>query len=185
METTRRISFGSVYEKADGDFDGSSISGYLEAGLAALDLSQLLLQPSASFQYTYVDTEEFSESGAPGLNLNLDSESFSSEILNLGVRAYRSFEMDSRTEFVPELRVRWAHEFGDLDRTVSARFDDVTTGPAVFRVKGADVGRDVAVVGAGWTVIGEGNLSLSLGYDATLNDKVVGHTLGVGVLIYW
>lgn len=185
MDTTRRITFGSIYEKADGDFHGSSISGYLETGLAALEGWGSFLQPSASFQYTYLDTEEFTESGAPGLNLNLDSESFNSQILNLGVRVYHPFEMDPSTDLVPELRVRWAHEFGDLDRTVSARFDDVTTGPAVFRVKGADVGRDAAVVGAGWTVVGENNMVLSLNYDATLNQNLVGHTVAVGVLIYW
>ncbi len=185
METTRRVSFGGLYEKADGDFDGSSLSGYAEAGLASLELAEFFFQPSASFQYTYVDTEEFTETGAPGLNLNVDSENFSSIVTNLGVRVYRPFSMDPRTDIVPELRVRWAHEFGDLDRNVAARFDDVTTGPALFEVKGAEVGRDVAVVGVGWTVVGEGNVSLSLNYDATLNEDIVAHTATLGVLIYW
>ena len=65
------------------------------------------------------------------------------------------------------------------------RFDDVTVGPAAFVVEGAEVGRDVAVVGAGWTVIGEGNTSVSLNYDATLNEDLIAHTATIGVLIYW
>jgi outer membrane autotransporter protein len=185
METDRRIAFGGLYEKADADFDGSSVSGYVEAGLAAIELQKLWFQPMASFQYTYLDTEEFTESGAPGLNLNIDSESLNSMVSNLGVRVYRNFTMDDETEIVPELRVRWAHEFGDLDRKVAARFDDVTVGPAAFVVDGAEVGRDVAIVGAGWTVLGEGNTSISLNYDATLNEDLIAHTATLGVLIYW
>jgi outer membrane autotransporter protein len=138
-----------------------------------------------SFQYSYIDTEEFTESGATELNLNVDSESFSSMVSNLGLRVYRPFALDADTDFVPELRVRWAHEFGDTDRNTPARFHDVTTGRATFEVEGAEIGRDVAIIGAGWTVVGDGNLSLSLGYDATLNEDVVGHTATLGVLIYW
>jgi uncharacterized protein with beta-barrel porin domain len=185
MDTTRRIAFGGLYEKADGDFDGSSISGYVEGGLASIEWREIWFQPSASLQYTYMDTEEFTESGAPGLNLNVDSESFNSIVSNAGLRIYRPFAMDEAAEIVPELRVRWAHEFGDVDRTVPARFDDVTTGPASFKVKGAEIGRDVAVVGGGWTVVGEGNVSLSLNYDATLNKDLIAHTVTLGLLIYW
>lgn len=185
MDTTRRVAFGGLYETADGDFNGYSISGSVEAGLAAQELATVFFQPMASFQYTYLDSEEFSETGAPGVNLNVDSESLSSEVTNLGLRVYRPFAMDRNTSIIPELRVRWAHEFGDIDRKVAARFDDATTGPAAFVVKGAEVGRDVAVVGAGWTVVGEANTSLILGYDATLNSDFVAHAVSLGVLIYW
>jgi autotransporter-associated beta strand protein len=185
LETTRRVAFGGLYETAKADYDGSSVSGYLEAGIAAQELLGVSFQPMASFQYTYLDTDSFGESGAPGINLDVDSESVNSQVSNLGLRVYKLFSMDDQTDIVPELRARWGHEFGDLERKVSARFDDATAGPATFVVDGAEVGRDVAIVGAGWTVIGEANSSLTLGYDATLNKDLVAHTVTLGVLIYW
>jgi len=185
METTRRVAFGGLYETANADYDGSSISGYVEAGIAAQEVATLWLQPMASFQYTYLDTDSFRENGAEGIDLDVDSKSLSSMVSNLGVRAYRPFVMDDETDIVPELRLRWGHEFGDVEREVAARFDDVTTGPATFVVDGAEVGRDVAILGAGWTVIGEGNASVSLGYDATLNEDLVAHAVTLGVLLSW
>ena len=183
MDSTRRITFGSLYEKADADYDGSSITGYLEAGLASIEVEEFWLQPMASLQYTYLDSESFTEKGAPGLNLNAVSESTNSIMTNLGLRVYRSFSMDGEADLIPELRVRWAHEFGDRDREVRAYFDDAAS--SQFTVDGAEVGRDAAIIGAGWTVVGEDNVSLNLNYDATVNEDLVSHAITLGVLIYW
>jgi uncharacterized protein with beta-barrel porin domain len=186
METDRRISFGALYDKAHADFGGSSISGYLETGLAAFGWGDWSFQPSTSFQYTYMDTESFTEKGSDDGNvtLNVGSENWNSYIFGLGLRAYAGFEMDVDYDIIPEFRARWGHEFGDQKRSVSAYFSQVAAAPG-FQVEGAEIGRDVAILGVGWSVVGEGNVSLSLDYDVTLNQELVGHTVTAGVLIYW
>ena len=92
--------------------------------------------------------------------------------------------MEDDYDIVPEFRVRWSHDFGDLERPVSARFAEAPV-DAPYTVRGAEVGRDVAVLGLGWSVVGAGNVSLRLDYDVTLNEDLVGHQIQVGALIYW
>jgi len=91
---------------------------------------------------------------------------------------------DIEADIVPELRVRYAHEFGDTARPLAGRFADAAT-PAPFSVEAAEIGRDVAILGAGWTVVGEGSSSLSLHYDVTLNEDILAHAISLGILIYW
>ena len=98
---------------------------------------------------------------------------------------YRHFTMGEDADIVPELRIRWAHEFGDTDRDLSASFANTVTAPSGFTVRGAETGRDVAVVGLGWTVIGDQGVTLSLNYDATLNEDIAAHALTVGLLIHF
>jgi autotransporter-associated beta strand protein len=185
MKTTRRISFGdSLFETAKGDFNGLSLSGYAEIGLAPFDLAGTYFQPTAAFQYTYVQTDDFIETGAPGLNLGVLTPSVNSMVSNAGVRIYRPFKMDNDADIVPELRVRYAHEFGDTNRPVAARFAPATT-PKPFTVKAAEIGRDVAILGAGWAIVGDGDTSLSLQYDATVNSEILAHTVTVGLLLFW
>jgi autotransporter-associated beta strand protein len=184
METKRQAHFSTLVETSKGDYDGYSVSGYLEAGLKGFELRGTWIQPMASFQYTYLDTDEFTEKSGAGVDLNVNSERLSSSVTNLGVRVYRAFEMDREADIVPELRVRWGHEFGDVDRPIDASFADGSV-EVPFEVDGAEIGRDVAILGAGWTVVGEGVSSLSLNYDATLNEDLVGHTIMLGLLIYW
>jgi uncharacterized protein with beta-barrel porin domain len=106
-------------------------------------------------------------------------------VSNLGLRVYRAFTMDIEADIVPELRVRYAHEFGDTARPLAGRFADAATPVASFSVEAAEIGRDVAILGAGWTVVGEGSSSLSLHYDVTLNEDILAHAISLGVLIYW
>ncbi|MFP6630320.1 MAG: autotransporter domain-containing protein, partial [Myxococcota bacterium] len=184
MKTRRRISFGEIFDTAKGDFDGTSISGYAEVGLASIELAETLFQPTAGFQYTYIQTDDFTETGAPQLNLGVLTPSVNSMVSNVGLRVYRAFTMDIEADIVPELRVRYAHEFGDTARPLAGRFADAAT-PAPFSVEAAEIGRDVAIVGAGWTVVGEGSSSLSLHYDVTLNEDILAHAISLGILIYW
>ena len=185
MKTTRRIAFGAdLYESARAKFDGSSLSGYAEVGMAALELAETYFQPTASFQYTYVQTDDFVETGAGSLNLGVLTPSVHSLISNVGLRIFRPFSMDQEADIIPELRVRYAREFGDTHRPVAARFSPTTT-PVPFTTEAAEIGRNLAIVGVGWTVMGEGNSSLSLQYDATVNEDILAHTVSVGLLISW
>jgi outer membrane autotransporter protein len=184
MKTRRRIAFGEIFDTAKGDFDGTSISGYAEVGLASIELAETLFQPTAGFQYTYIQTDDFTETGAPQLNLGVLTPSVNSMVSNVGLRVYRAFTMDIEADIVPELRVRYAHEFGDTARPLAGRFADAAT-PPPFSVEAAEIGRDVAIVGAGWTVVGEGSSSLSLHYDVTLNEDILAHAISLGILIYW
>ena len=69
-------------------------------------------------------------------------------------------------------------------RAGGGRFADAAT-PPPFSVEAAEIGRDVAIVGAGWTVVGEGSSSLSLHYDVTLNEDILAHAISLGILVYW
>lgn len=182
LETSRRVALGELYEKPEGSWDGHEYSGYLEAGLAAVPLRSWKLQPTASFLYTHLTQDGFTEKKATDTALTVDSAETTSMVTSLGTRFYKHITMGEDADVIPELRIRWAHEFGDTNRDVDAEFASVGSTSA-FRIKGADPGADAAIVGVGWTVLGDKGSTLGLNYDATVNADYISHAVTVQLML--
>ena len=184
--SSRRILFGNVDRRAKADYNGHEAGGYVEAGVVAWAPAAVQLEPMASFHYTWLSHESFDETGAQSVDLEVDSENWNSMLGTLGLRVHRTFwiEPDDSLRFVPELWFRYAHQFGDRSRPVNARFSGATQG-GDFRVKGAEVGREGAILGAGWSVTQGRWLSGYVYYDVSLANDLVGHAIAGGFLVRW
>ncbi len=188
-DTTRRVVFGYGVDVIDraltADYKGNDIGAYLEAGYVAWAPAGFQIEPMAAFDYTWLQRESFVESGAEDIALAVEEETWHSLLGSLGFRLHKSIVLqgDERLRMVPELSVRYAHQFGDRDRPVDARIVGAASGTGDFRVVGASASRDGVILGFGWSVIREDNLAFFVQYDLNWNPDLLGHALALGALV--
>ena len=122
-ENERKLVVGTLRGTSDGEFDTLAYGIGIEGGANITRVGLVVVQGLASFDWTTVEREDFNESGGgalSALNLAVDDESIDSIRTGLGFRASLRYPLDEESEMVPELRVRWFHDFGDDERLVNA-----------------------------------------------------------------
>jgi outer membrane autotransporter protein len=184
MNTSRTIVFADIDRRATASFGGWDAGASVEGGVNLVEWWGVAVQPLASFDYVHVETDGYTEKGADSLDLRVKSESLDSTISGVGLRLHGTIAIDRITWITPEVRLRWAHEFGDRDREIRGVLPAAATGGA-WLVRGASSPADGLVVGAGWTVTTAGNLHVFADYDAILNQDLVEHSLAVGIRLEW
>ena len=148
---------------ASGDTEGSEFTGLIAAGYD-WKTGNLTVGPLASFQYTYVDFDGFTEHGslAP---LTFGDQSADSSRTALGAKASYDWHV-GHVLVKPEIRAAWQHEFGDTDYAIVARFANGAGNS--FTVTGPAVGRDSLLLGAGVAVLFNDRVSMYAYYDGEL-----------------
>ena len=124
----------------------------------------LTIGPTASFQYTLIGFDGFSESGslAPLAYPSQNEESFRTAI---GMRGLYDWKIGP-IRLVPELRLAWQHEFGDTDYSLVSSF--ASGAGNSFTVSGAEIGRDSMLIGAGFAIHWNDRISTYAYYDGEL-----------------
>jgi len=147
-----------------GTANGSTSGGdfnFLVAGGYDWKKGNLTIGPTASFQYSYVALDGFTETGslAP---LTFPRQNTESERTAFGAKASYEWKVGTVT-VLPQVSVAWQHEYGDTEYAVVA---GLASGAGnSFTVHGPDIGRDSILVGAGATVILNDRVSAYLYYD--------------------
>ena len=118
------------------------------------------------------------------MNLSVEDEDIDSYVMLVGGRVSRRFHTAGGTLIEPNVEVRWAHEYGDLDRVVNA---SLTGSPAAgtFRVNGATPDRDIALIGAGVTVQVSANTYFRANYQGGLSEDLTQHSFVAGLQYRW
>lgn len=181
-ETKRFVDL--LNERPEGDFDGYQISGYFEAGFDWDYDEDCVLQPLASFQFSYLNLDGYTESGG-ATSLAYDEQSYESYKGSLGVRQIRELckRADGRNA-VLELRARWVHEFGDATSSVDAHF--ASNPGTVFAVSDEAISRrDSAVLGVGLNCSLGGATRVFFDYDASLNGEHTVHVVSAALEHRW
>ena len=158
-DTSRTALLGT----ASGNTEGREFTGLIAAGYD-WKTGNLTVGPIASFQYTYVDFDGFTEHGslAP---LTFNDQSADSSRTALGAKA--SYDLHMGHVLVrPEIRAAWQHEFGDTDYAIVARFANGAGNS--FTVTGPAIGRDSLLLGAGVAVLFNDRVSAYAYYDGEL-----------------
>jgi outer membrane autotransporter protein len=146
----RGIAFGTLNRIASGDFDSGTQSVYGEATYT-MAMDGWTLRPLAGLSLSRSKSDGFTETGAGALNLQVAGQTIHSSKSLLGATA--SFEA-GRIRFEP--RVIWAHEFGDLNKTMTAQLQGAAAA-FPFEIAGAALKRDSLIVGMSATgSIGKG-----------------------------
>jgi uncharacterized protein with beta-barrel porin domain len=163
----RLITIGTDQRKAYSKHDGGLFSAYLQGGYY-FDIKKWLIGPFASLQYIYLDEEGFTEKGAGGVSLKIDSRQTNSLVSQLGVRLARVFKTKCGS-LIPEVSAAWLHDFDIDDRVITSSF---TGSPgASFSIKGQDVERNGATLGAGITFVHQSGFSTTLKYIGEFWEK--------------
>jgi outer membrane autotransporter protein len=147
-----------------GDANGSTSGGDLNFLVAAgydWKKGNLTIGPTASFQYSYVALDGFTETGslAPLTFLRQNTES---ERTAFGAKASYEWKVGHIT-VLPQVSAAWQHEYGDTAYSVVA---GLASGAGnSLTVLGPQIGRDSVLVGTGATVILNDRVSAYLYYD--------------------
>ena len=180
-ETERYVNLTS--EKLKGEFDGSETSVYLETGRNWFYDKDSLIQPMASFQFSYLDLDKYTETGGVSA-LSFDDHNYKSYKGALGMKAKKQFWNEAQDEsFAIELRGRWLHEFGDTKSNINANF--ASNPSAMFKVSDKGLPRDSAVFGIGLRQMKKENVMYYVDYDTSINAEDTSHIISAGLRYRW
>jgi len=151
---------------ARGDTDGGELNALFGAGYD-FKAGGLTFGPTASFNYTYLGTNGFNESGslAPLSVHGGNSDSLRSAF---GIKASYDWKLGG-VVIKPELRAAWQHEYGDAAYGLDSNF--ANGGGSTFTVNGPKLGRDSALLGAGFAIQCSERCSTYFYYDGELGRK--------------
>ena len=167
----------------EGTARGETIGGDLNVLVAAgydWKAGGWSIGPTASFQYTLVGFDSFSESGslAP---LAYPSQNADSYRTAFGMRASYDWKIGP-VLFIPEVRAAWQHEFGDTDYSLVSSFAN-GAGDS-FTVTGPEIGRDSLLLSAGFAVQWSDRITTYAYYDGELfRTNYLANNVSVGVRI--
>jgi outer membrane autotransporter protein len=124
----------------------------------------LSIGPTASFQYTYVSFDGFTESGslAP---LKFNDQHVDSIRTAFGGKASYDWKV-GHVLVRPELRAAWQHEYGNSAYSITASF--ANGAGSSFTVTSPKIGRDSLLLGAGVAVLWTDRISTYIYYDGEL-----------------
>lgn len=149
--------------EARGDSEGGEVNVLFGTGYD-FKVGGLTFGPTASFNYTYVGLNGFTEQGslAP-----LDIHSGQSESIRTALGAKVSYDWKVGGIVIkPEVRVAWQHEYGDSTYDLGASFANGAADS--FVVQGPRLGRDSLLVGAGFAIQCSERCSTYFYYDGEL-----------------
>jgi outer membrane autotransporter protein len=166
---------------ARGSYNGNELYSYIESGLN-LPLRDWTLQPLVGLRYLLLGQDAFTETGAPGANLNVAGATYDSLRYSLGARASRAYE--TQWGFLaPYVQGRWTHEVLQNERLVDANFAGVIG--SSFVAAGNVLGRDFGELGVGVSMNLTQTLVMHVGYDAQVSSRQNAHGLVGGFQINW
>jgi uncharacterized protein with beta-barrel porin domain len=146
---TRNISFPSVTQTAQGSYSGQDYTAFATTGYHFF-AQRIVITPLASLQYTHMDIGSYAESGAGGIDLNVNSQHYDFLESGLGVKVADPFRYHDGT-FVPEAHFKWFHELVNPTARNTAAF--AVAGSPLFTTPGLRPAADMFDVGAGLTFL--------------------------------
>ena len=172
VDTSRRLTFGGLGLTANGDFDSDQYMARVGTGIPIEVGSNSFLTPHVGFQYTHVDSESFTETGAGALNLTVNPEDLDIALGIVGVRYHFNMPMEEGI-MTPEIRGSVLYDFAGDEAQSSSTF---TSGGAAFTTTGADVAELGWSFGAGLSyTTDDGRVTFGANYDAEFKEDFVGH----------
>jgi fibronectin-binding autotransporter adhesin len=133
----------SAHSNPDGDQYGAGFDGGYE-----FHSGRFTYGPIAGVQYTHLDVNSYSETGAGVANLNIGHAEADSFITSLGGKLECDYHCKwNNSDFRPEISASWQHECLDDSQLIGAAFD--VPGSASFTTSTLNPERDSALLGVG------------------------------------
>jgi outer membrane autotransporter protein len=164
---------------ASGSTDGGDLNVLVNGGYD-WKKGGLSIGPTASFQYTYVSFNGFTESGslAP---LKINDQHVDSIRTAFGMKASYDWKVGN-VLIRPELRAAWQHEYGNSAYSIVASF--ANGAGSSFTVSSPNIGRDSLLLGAGVAVLWTDRISTYIYYDGELGrTNYDSHNVTAGVRV--
>ncbi|MFZ2586703.1 MAG: autotransporter domain-containing protein [Alphaproteobacteria bacterium] len=169
-ETNRSIA--GVGSKAMGEFDGMQYGLKGEIG-RDYDFEAITLTPVLSAQYTHIDMDKYTETGAGGAGLVVNDQSFDGLDLGAGANLAWNLPLENGGLLKPMLRAKYIYRAGDDTVETTSRF---IGGGSSFTTQGVKADKSSMNLGTGLMLTTVGGVDLSLDYDADLRSSLTAHT---------
>jgi outer membrane autotransporter protein len=170
--TSRSVLFPGFVDSVTAHYSASTSQVFGEVGYG-FAVGKLAIEPFAGLAYVHLDTGGFTEAGGAAALAGAhttEDVGYSS----LGVRLAESFALFNGTAFVPRVSAYWQHAYGNTIPTASLSF--LSTGSA-FSVAGVPLGRDAAVVEAGFDWQLKPNAKIGISYFGELAGHATDHAV--------
>jgi fibronectin-binding autotransporter adhesin len=164
-------------ETASSHPSGEQYVPNLDLGYDFYPNNNWVLGPTVGVTYTHLDIDHFSETGAPGANLNVDNQSADSLRSRLG--GHVTFQTNTGDVLLqPSLTAMWQHEYMDNGSGITSTFGDFNSNP--FTIETLSPSRDSALIGCGLTATLNNSLALYFNYlaDVGANDYFAQSVVG-------
>lgn len=154
---------GLAGNTANASYDSNQYVARAELGRDFFTGGRMIVTPSVSANYNYIDTGSYTETGAGGLNLrNVSTDHM--QMLEFGAHLMASMDLDDGNggSVMPQLHGGYRYDvIGDRVKTTAA----LAGGGAAFGTNGADPDQGTVNVGAGvrWSM--QSDLELTAQYD--------------------
>jgi len=170
--TTRRIVYSVFDRTATGKPSGQQYTANLGTGYD-FRLGATTLTPYFRGEYVHIDIDSFTETGAAGLNLFIDSQRTNSFQTALGARVAHSFSTPFGV-IGPYLSLEWRHEFLNDSESITARYavDPFNT---FFVIPTDNPDRDYLALAAGVSAVFARGISGFFNYETALALRNVSH----------
>jgi outer membrane autotransporter protein len=172
VDTTRDLNFGGLALQAKGGHDSDQYIMRFGGGVPIRLGSTSFVTPNASFQWTHVESESFTETGAGTLNLTVTPGDIDVAMVQAGLRFHRVMNLRN-SALIPELRVSVLYDLAGDEAISSSIF---TGGGAAFTTTGADVAQLGGALGVGVTFLSDSDISFAVNYDADFKEDFLGHS---------
>jgi len=174
-DSKREITFGEEARIARADHYGQEISTKFETGYAFTfeKTKALEVTPFASLGYNYLRMNQYKETGADSLNLNVQGEGFHQLQQGLGLKLGYPIVFKKAGTFIPSIKTSYLYDY------ISSRFDTTASfqgGGSAFKTSGAEPARNAFVLGTELAFLNRGHLTITGNFDLELRDTYESYT---------
>ena len=175
INSSRTITLNNLTAQAD--YGSNQYMVNIGAGMPMEVEKNHFITPTASFQYTLVDNETYTETGAGAANLRIDQDEVHQALGVVGLK-YHTNSTTAEGTLTPEIHAAATYDFAGDDAVSSSNFQG---GGAVFEVAGADVVEFGGRIGAGLSFMPAAaqGLTVSANYDMWTKEDFVSHSANV------
>lgn len=173
FDTRRRIyvlsnnpAIPTVNRTAQGSTEGEQLTAGISAGLN-IRHDALTITPYGRLEYLDLNIDGYTETGAIGLDLQVDEQSATSFQSALGVQLAYAVSAESGV-YVPQLHLEWNHEFDNNSRPITARYVNDPFNLSTFSVPTNNPDKNFFTVGAGVSSVMRNGVSLFVDVQTVL-----------------
>ena len=171
-DASRHVAAGFIDRTAAGDYNGQQYSAYIGGGYK-FTAKNVELTPLASFQYSHLRLNSYTESGAGALDLKVEAQDYNMAQTGLGMKlGYPLYFKNKFGKLTPETKFKWLYDWvGDAQQSTSG----FKAGGGSFNTQGFTPAQSSYDFGAKLTLETLNFVTLSLSYDLELKEGFYGH----------
>ncbi len=168
-ETSRLPAAGII---AKGDYDADQYTIRAELG-RDYDYKGFDLTPSVLAHYTHYNPEEYTETGAGGLNATIDGDSLNIFELGLGIDASWTYKTDNGGMLKPKVNAGYRYDFIGDEFAINSQ---LAGGGATFKSEGFDPAQSTFTLGTGVKYYDTNNWEFTADYDYEFKSDYDSHS---------